>query len=350
MFRCTVLGLLLLSSCDVTPVPDGGAGPDDTPETCTEKFPSYWLIPKDKLNPQNPSIRGSSTVDLVRGPLTATVRDDGFLIRSIPTNTDSLPFDKNEMGFGLNAVRIAPNRTVAVGLSGRLVSIPNDPGSNAIAVQADTQSDLNAVWTNLDGDAVAVGSNGTVVTYKADGTLAFQSVGSSDLFGVFGLEDGSFWAVGADSSVLKSDHGIWSPISVPSALQTTFRAVTGTATDVWVAGTNGQVWHFDGRDWNPIDSGTSADINTLWLDALSHEIWVAGANNTIRKIRADGTSEKFDPNLGERNSPESIEYFTITGVHTKLPWAISDRIMAYGSLQMGATRSVYCPPGSPGSD
>src|SRR5688572_402955 len=62
------------------------------------------------------------------------------------------------------------------------------------------------VWMSPDGDALAVGPEGTILRY--DGTWSAMNSGTSaDLNDVFGFSDGRAFAVGAGGTVLALNNG-----------------------------------------------------------------------------------------------------------------------------------------------
>jgi uncharacterized protein DUF6851 len=173
-------------------------------------------------------------------------------------------------------------------------------------------SDLRESIMSIDGtsptDVWAVGADrgeGPVVLHY-DGT-AWTELPTSErasLWWVHAFKDGPVFLAGAQSTILRYDHGAF--VRMPTiglSRHTVFGLWGPTPTDLYAVGSlgsaNGFVWHYDGTAWSdvalpeslPKDAqGNTAGLFKVWGNG-DGTVWVVGGAGTVLRSRNGGAFE-----------------------------------------------------------
>lgn len=154
-----------------------------------------------------------------------------------------------------------------------------------------------------EGGALAVGLNGTTLSYEPSAGWVVQPVPPRarhiNLLSVAFASPSSAFAVGQYGVILRWDGTSWSedPQSI-SLTNSQLNAVAFSATgEGWAVGVNGTILHYDGSSWSieqppPADSGV--DITSVAV-AGSEVFAVAGGDLITRQ--PDGTWQEVSPSL-----------------------------------------------------
>ncbi|MBX3160134.1 MAG: hypothetical protein KF773_29475 [Deltaproteobacteria bacterium] len=135
---------------------------------------------------------------------------------------------------------------------------------------------LEGVYAVDAGDVFAVGAGGVILRRRADVWTQMTSNTTADLKGVWGANSSDVWAVGVAGTLLHWDGSAWTPQTGVTTRD--LEAAWGSsATDVWIAAT-GAVLHFDGQSW-------STQNLTGSLFAISgtgpNDVWATGENARV---------------------------------------------------------------------
>ena len=96
------------------------------------------------------------------------------------------------------------------------------------------------------------------------------------LFGAWGADANSIWAVGRNGAILKWNGTAWNPLSI---------GATNTLNDLWrgeheqhcsgPCGDAGSILNWDGSRWRGQHSGTENMLNGVW-GADANNVWAVG--------------------------------------------------------------------------
>jgi len=169
---------------------------------------------------------------------------------------------------------------------------------------------LWSCWAGPQNLLIAVGQNGAIFRRNAEGwhqDSVPDDLQGIDLYGVWGMNDGTAVAVGGSLStpsatavILHFDGTGWTRASSESITTKTLRNVWGTSPeDYWAVGDNGTIAHFDGTDWRP--SATRVDDRLYGVHGSGpNDIYAVGGTGRGLILRWNGSSwTEFDepPNL-----------------------------------------------------
>lgn len=158
---------------------------------------------------------------------------------------------------------------------------------------------LNWVF-GLDGQTWAVGQGGTILVRDGAGTWSpEQSPTDRVLWGVWGADSASLWAVGGDGlgddPVLlrrDGDTASWEAVLLPELgveSKGLFKVWGRAADDVWIVGDLGATLHFDGGEWTAHPAEGGVDLISLWGSA-SEGVVAVGGRASGRVARLEGES------------------------------------------------------------
>lgn len=127
---------------------------------------------------------------------------------------------------------------------------------------------LWSCWAGPNDVLIAVGQNGAIFRRNAEGWHQDEVPADTqgvDLYGVWGMPDGTAVAVGGGLSapsesavILHFDGTGWVRANSPGVTTKTLRNVWGSGPeDYWAVGDNGTIAHYDGTEWRP--SATRVD-------------------------------------------------------------------------------------------
>ena len=142
---------------------------------------------------------------------------------------------------------------------------------------------LHDVWAH--GDTVAaVGKLGSLVISQ-DGMMT--PVGSTwpsvpDLYGVWGPDPSTIYAVGEEGTVLRWSDGAWS--AAWTLGNDTLYAIDGEGPDAfWVAGASGHLYFYNGTDWLLLETGRIGDLRAVRSIGAGRAL-VAGEDGTLLAV------------------------------------------------------------------
>ncbi len=207
---------------------------------------------------------------------------------------------------------------------------------------------LYGIWGTDDGIFFAVGSSGSIKKYNGNWTE--QASGTAyDLYSVWGISENNIFAVGQSGTFLHYDGQEWSRIDIPIELKTKhLYGVWGNSeNDIYLVGAGGRVFHYDGTVCTPIDFTTDTFYG-IW-GIPGGDIFIVGENGSIWKYSSDnqvwqpevtGTAETLYAIFG---TLEGREYciFAVGAKGTILQYKNNSWISLNGGTQ-NTLRSVWC--------
>jgi len=170
-------------------------------------------------------------------------------------------------------------------------------------VQRATMLSAQRLWSCWAGPKqvlYAVGQKGAIFRRNAEGwhqDLLPESIREADLYGVWGLADGTAVAVGGDlaspnggSVIVYFDGHTWSRVHSSNIQTRTLRSVWGSTTsDLWAVGDDGAIAHYDGVDWR--QSATHVDDRLYEVFGVdSDEVYAVGGTGRGLILRWNGSS------------------------------------------------------------
>jgi hypothetical protein len=117
------------------------------------------------------------------------------------------------------------------------------------------------------------------------GCPPYQPSLSDDLYGVWGLNMNSLWAVGAHGTTRSWDGTNW-PLTT-SGTSSSLGGIWGVdANNIWAVGFDGLILKWDGKSWSSQASSTGSMLFSVWgTDA--NNVWAVGSGAIVKW---DGTS------------------------------------------------------------
>ena len=118
--------------------------------------------------------------------------------------------------------------------------------------ESPTKNTLRAAWAAPDGTAFAVGDDSTILRFDGSAwSEASIPVSGRHLRAIWGSSDDNVWAVGTQGTCLRYNGIAWEEVILNTSED--LYAVGGTAqNNVFVAGGNGLVMRFDGFSWTTL--------------------------------------------------------------------------------------------------
>jgi hypothetical protein len=214
------------------------------------------------------------------------------------------------------------------GTLGRLWRYANNRFDLAVpAVDPLTLGDLNAIWSDGNGTALAAGS--ILLRNSGNGwELAPHGSFGGSVNAMWGRSASDVWAVGNRAAVYHYDGTMWSPVDtgISSTLASSLDlfAVSGSDTgEIWALGHNGQVLHFDGQAWIAGVSASVSDMHAVWVHNTD-DVWACGQNGIVQRwTRAGGWAQ-----LTARPSTVT-DYRTIWGTSESNVWIVPATSLAF---------------------
>jgi hypothetical protein len=178
---------------------------------------------------------------------------------------------------------------------------------------------LDDVWMDEDGVAVAVGRHGTILVHDGGSwTTSTCGVGDEDLHAVWGTSAEHVIAVGDLGSVYRFDGACWERMDTD--ISRALYAVWGSATDDVYAAGEETLLRFDGSEWRRVP----IDLTTIFLSAL----WGSASDD----VYAGGFLEDWNPAPILRFDGERWEQLTTTALWVEALWGSApDDLYAVGS-------------------
>ncbi len=169
---------------------------------------------------------------------------------------------------------------------------------------------LWSCWAGPGQILIAVGQDGAIFRRNAEGWHRDQAPDDAlgvDLYGVWGMPDGTAIAVGggltapSETAVILHFDGVqWTRAKAENLRTKTLRNVWGTGpADYWAVGDNGTIMHFDGNDWQPSPTGVEDRLYGIYGSG-PNDIYAVGGTGRGLILRWNGSSWiEFDepPNL-----------------------------------------------------
>tara|TARA_R110002096_G_scaffold143328_3_gene299227 strand:+ start:89939 stop:90955 length:1017 start_codon:yes stop_codon:yes gene_type:complete len=160
---------------------------------------------------------------------------------------------------------------------------------------------LWSCWAGPSNQLIAVGQNGTIFRRNNEGWHRDQvpeEVLEADLYGVWGMPDGTAIAVGGGlpspraASVILHFDGVstWTRADAENIATQTLRSVWGTGADnYWAVGDDGAAAHYDGIDWRP--SPTQVDDRLYGIYGSGpNDVYAVGGSGRGLILRWNGSS------------------------------------------------------------
>ena len=196
------------------------------------------------------------------------------------------------------------NNVWAVGAKGQVVRFDGctwtmpDPG---------TTSDLWWVFGFEDGPVSLIGADGTILKWTvSDGFEAMDSGVTLTIFGMWGAAPNDLWAVGfvndnaQKGEILRYDGTSWSKVvGLPDVGETPnyFKVWGSGKNDVWVVGRDDLVLHWDGSAWSDRTTGLGTDWITVTGTSKDDVVIVGGSNGGAVAQMKDGKFESVGPDF-----------------------------------------------------
>lgn len=202
---------------------------------------------------------------------------------------------------------------IAVGHAGAgLTSAPAAAQDTSVALAG---YDWNAAWAGPNGLSIVVGAGGNVLRRSTAGVWTSVGVGAvSELHGVSGLDDGSWWAVGDGGLVVYSDPQGLLSTSTPAGTDTSWRDVHASGPgQVAVVGDDGRVLLADGAGWIAHETPGGKALSAVWSDGAG-TILAVGDNGVV--MHWDGQSFKA------KQKATTLPLHDVYGVAPDRAWAV----------------------------
>ncbi len=177
---------------------------------------------------------------------------------------------------------------------------PSEPAFEVVT--HDQSAALLSVWASGSNDVWTVGGDardGTgPLVYHYDGTTWTRldsTLRNTDLWWVYGFENGPVFMSGAGGTILEYQNGTFTKMTTPGTL-IAFGMWGSDPSDLWAVGGNfgggGFAWHFDGTAWTA-STQVPADLasqGTIWKvnGRSSTDVWMTGTTGAT--LHWDGTA------------------------------------------------------------
>lgn len=178
-------------------------------------------------------------------------------------------------------------------------------------------------FEDVDGtpeDLTAVSATGV---YRYDGeSWEFESNSfSRPLRRVYVEANGDAWAVGDNGTIVRRVSNVWQLVSAPSGVD--LRDVHGYDGDVWIVGNRGTIFRWTGSALVKMDTDSSVNFQGVWVAENTGNVYIVGNNGTA--IMWDPTVE---PDPEDTDNPEP-------GAFRELPTGSTSNLYAiYGSDEL----------------
>jgi hypothetical protein len=184
-------------------------------------------------------------------------------------------------------------------------------------VTSPTSETLRDVWMATSSFGVAVGDNGTVITYDGSNWSTVGSVPTSeDLYGVWGSDASNVYAAGNGGTIIHWDGSDWTDVS--PAANTNFRDIGGAGSTVIAVGSG--VYMSTGGAFSQEDTGATQTLYGAW--GTGSTLFLVGLSGTIIQGQGGNWSTMTTPNS---------EWLTgISGLSSSEMWASGDDGMIMG--------------------
>ncbi len=159
---------------------------------------------------------------------------------------------------------------------------------------------LWSCWAGAHDRLIAVGQDGAIFRHNAEGwhqdEVPAEAAGAN-LYGVWGMPDGTAVAVGGDlpspsetSVILHFDGSEWTRMDSSSVRTKTLQGVWGSGpNDYWAVGYDGAIAHFDGDTWKPQTSQVSDRLFAIH-GSSDTDIYAVGGSGRGLILRWNGSS------------------------------------------------------------
>lgn len=208
------------------------------------------------------------------------------------------------------------NQGLAVGTKGTAIRLTENGIETIPSV---TYSNLNAVYGLENGTVWAVGSAGTIIKYS-EGKLTMLPMISEgkDLYGIFATSEKDIWVVG-DGALVTNFNGLaW--VTKNTGAGVPLYAIHGANKgDMLAVGMHGATLRYKDGQWEPLQSGTDSDLRGVIM-VSSNEGYAVGTAGTI--IKYDG-SEKWQ----KMESPVNRNLWALTKDKDGKVWACGDGVV-----------------------
>lgn len=136
---------------------------------------------------------------------------------------------------------------------------------------------------------------------------------ANDLYGISGLAEDEWWAVGAMGTIVHYRQGDWA-VQTGLSPYALYAIQALTAKTLWAVGENGLALHFNGTSWKAIPTGTNKDLHAVWGTG-PNDVWAVGKRGTL--LHFDGNHWKpFLETL-------MVDWLGIWGTSSNHVWAVS---------------------------
>ncbi|MBZ4422498.1 hypothetical protein [Myxococcus sp. RHSTA-1-4] len=129
-------------------------------------------------------------------------------------------------------------------------------------VDSPTQLRLNAVSGSGPDDVVAVGEQGTVLSWNGASWSSVDAGTQASLKSVWSAGSDDHWMVGEGGTALHWVEPTFEPHSFTTSDLNGISGVPGS--DLWVVGNSGAHFRWTGGTWQPVDSNTPHHLLAVW--------------------------------------------------------------------------------------
>lgn len=181
---------------------------------------------------------------------------------ALPACPLPLPFGNNR-----NFTSAWGNRSDDMWLVGEFGVMKHWNGDGWDVFSALNLSDVYSIGGSPSGDVLGVGKDG--LTWTCDGKECLsKNISSGDLFDVWVSGPGNALAVGTGGTILKLEGQNWSEFVKPPTTSTLQKVWGISLTDFWTVGEGGAALHFQGSGWRPLETVGMPPINLrgVWSD------------------------------------------------------------------------------------
>ncbi len=230
--------------------------------------------------------------------------------------------------------------------TGRILRTTNGWSSFTDVTPSGSTVAFRGVYGSAANQVLAVGSFGTIYRTTVNGTTWTQpSSAGETLYAIWGTGN-TFYAVGANGSIVKSSDGGQSWVAQSSTTNQVLRGVFGTSpTQVVAAGDNGVIVRStDGSSWSQVASGVATSFFAVTAtDATT--FYACGSNAVV--LRSDNAGQAWQPTtaLAVVGNARSLWGSSNDGIYVGASngtiWRSTDRGQVWTSIPTGGAGNSW---------
>lgn len=230
--------------------------------------------------------------------------------------------------------------------SGRILRTTNGWSNLSDVTPSGAMVAFRGVYGSGANQVLAVGSFGSIYRTTVSGSTWTQPSSSGEtLYAIWGTGN-TFYAVGANGSIVKSSDGGQSWVSQSSTTTEVLRGIFGTsASQVVAAGDNGVIVRTsDGNSWSQVTSGVPTSFFAVTaIDATT--FFACGSNAVVLRSDNGGQTWQATSSLAVVGNARSLWGSASDGIYVGASngtlWRSSDRGQNWNSIPTGGAMNSW---------